>query len=215
MVGMHQCWYCHAEIDEIDETVPVEPLRPPAARVRRPRRKRGAVVLTGVVAALLIAVGLLAFEAFIPKYTSTTVAVSTLDRRTFPDLGFSIAHPEGWTVVEDRYGVSFYSGERAGKASTRGFRVEQIDIAFKNVKNDAVRIDRDRYRALELLSTARGTTRAGEDAYKRVVVADDLRLEQWWIDRNEDVLRLEFWSRLADDEASAVNERLVKTLELR
>jgi hypothetical protein len=29
------------------------------------------------------------------------------------------------------------------------------------------------------------------------------------------MLRLEFWSRLADDDASDVNDRIVKTLELR
>ncbi len=177
--------------------------------------RTGRVLLQGFFTAALIAIGMLALETFMPRYTSTTPAVERLQRQAFDDLRFSIAFPAGWDVVEDRYGVSFYSPERAGRASTRGFRVEAIDAPFKEAKDEASRIDRDRFPEHQVLGTARGRTRSGEDAYKRVLSADDLRLEQWWIEQGKRMLRLEFWSRLADDDASDVNGRIVKTLELR
>jgi hypothetical protein len=174
----------------------------------------GRALFEGLVAALLLTAGMLALEAFFPKFTSTTPVVSRLDRRTFADLGFSIAYPTSWKIVEDRYGVSFYSGERAGKASTRGFRGEPLKIAFKKVKTETDRIDGQRFPGQVVLETSRGKTRAGEGAYRRLLVAEHLRVEEWLIDRGSDVLRLEFWSGTADDEAGAVNARIVHTLEL-
>jgi hypothetical protein len=177
--------------------------------------RTGRVFLLGAFTALLIAVGMLGFEAFAPRFTSTTSVVSRLDRRIFDDLRASLAVPAGWSVVEDRYGVSFYSGDREGRASVRGFRAEPVEASFKTVKEQVAETNTDRYPGHVLLGTARGRTRSGEDAFKAVLAADGLRLEQWWIEHDKRMLRLEFWARLADDEASVVNDRIVKSLELR
>lgn len=220
MHGMTACWFCHESIEE----APVQPpaAQPPAAphsvaqpRVPRsgtlPRRHRvsaGRVVFEGVTAAFFLTVGLLAIEAFMPKFTSTTPVVTALDERTFPELGFSITYPRGWRVEETRKVAAFRSADPA-----RGFRVGGVGLEFDDVKKGSEKLDRARFREHEVLDTGRGK-HGGAGAYKRVLSVEGLRVDQWWIERDDGTLRLEFWSRLADEEAPAIDARIVETLDL-
>lgn len=191
--------------------------RPPTAVTNPvPRREHvstGRVLLEGLAAAFLLTVGLLAMEAFMPKFTSTTPVVEDLVQRSFPRFAFSISYPTGWEVKESARGVSVDSGETLGGTSTRGFTVTPLEADFSEIKHESKQLDRRRFIAPELIDTGRGT-RAGADAYKRVLRAEGLRIQQWWIDRGDDVLRLEFWSRLADEDAPVIDSRIVDTLDL-
>jgi hypothetical protein len=166
-------------------------------------------VLEGITAAVLLTIGLIAIEMFMPKYTTTTPAVSRLAPRVFPNLGFAVDVPEGWVIDESKAGVSF-----RGPDPARGFRVAPISIDFDDVRQRSEKLDRTRFAAHEVLGTARGD-RDGHDAYKRILAVEGLRIDQWWIETDDGALRAEFWSRLADEDAPAINRAIVETLEVR
>jgi hypothetical protein len=225
---MAACWFCH---ELIEDTAPIPAPVPPKAPAvvtpppprpvaptpravprRLPRRHRvsaGQVVLEGFVAAMLLTVGLLAVEAFMPKYTTTTPAVSAMRNVSFPELGFSVDHPATWDVDRSRVGVSFQSGD-----PSRGFRIAPVDIDFDDVKDESEELDRSRFTSHDVLDTGRGE-RAGREAYKRILAVEGLRIDQWWIETDDGALRAEFWSRLADEDAADINRAIVETLEVR
>jgi hypothetical protein len=227
-IGMAECWYCREPIEAalqpppppvVAPPPPPQPFAPlprPVVRPVVPRRHRvsaGRVLMEGIVTAFLLTFGMLMLEAFIPKYTSTSPVAATLERRAFTGLGFAISHPSGWQVTETANGVTFRSGERAGGRSTRSFVVDPGQIAFKDVKEEGEHIDDGRF-SDHVVLTSGAQTRGGKRAYTRVVAAEGLRFEQWWIDRGKVSLRIEFRSRGADDDAPAINTRIIDTLEL-
>jgi hypothetical protein len=173
------------------------------------------VLVEALLAALLLTFALLAIEVFAPKYTSTSSRLGGSEPRTFADLGFSIDVPDGWTVDTSERAASFYSGEEVGTVSTRGFRVSPTTVAFKDVPRSSERTDASRFVSHDVVETSRGK-RGGRNTYQRVLFVEGRRIEQWWIDLGRGrSLRVEFWSRAADDDAPATNARILDSLDLK
>ena len=169
--------------------------------------------MEGIVAAFLLTFGMLMLEAFMPKYTSTSPVSSTLERREFVDLGFTVGYPSGWQVAETARGVTFRSGERAGSRSTRGFVVVPEEITFSEVEAEAELVDSRRFTEYVVLASGPQTL-AGQRAHRRLVAAEGFRIDQWWIEHGNSTVRVEFRSRGADDDAAAINARILDTLDL-
>ena len=172
----------------------------------------GRVVLLGVIGAVLLSAGALAYEAMWTRHLPPPPDRVALTGASYADIGCALSYPTGWTVQETKRRVTFLSGETAKDRSTRGFRVSSTDIPYSRA-DDQIDGLGDRLGSYEALETFRREV-DGERALVHVFIADDLRFEQWWVDRGKRTLRVDLWSRPADDDAPELNERLVRSIVL-
>ncbi len=199
---------------------PVAVERPPASiavAASQPVRARsrvrwGRVAVLGLVGGLFLTAGALAYESVWIRYLPPAPDALALTGRTFESVGCSVASPEGWTVQTTKRRVTFLSGETAKDRSTRGFRVSATDISFSRVDDQIADLP-DRLGSYASLDTFRREV-DGERAVVHVFVADDLRFEQWWVDHGKRTIRVDLWSRPADEDAPALNDRIVRTITL-
>ena len=181
--------------------------------LRRSRRVRwGRAVVLGIVFGVLLTAGALAYESVWIRYLPPPPERIALSRASYSDLGCAVARPAGWAVQETKRRVTFLGGESAKDRSTRGFRVSATDIPYDRADDQVAELA-DRLGSYEPLDTVRREV-DGERALVHTFIADDLRFEQWWIDRGKRTLRIDLWSRPADDDAPALNERIVRSIEL-
>jgi hypothetical protein len=170
------------------------------------------MVVLGLVVGMLLTAGALAFESAWIRYLPDAPDAVALSRASFEDIGCSVAYPDGWKVQETKRRVTFLSDERARDRSTRGFRIGATDIPFSRVEDQIGELP-DRLGSYTALDTSRGEL-DGERTVVHVFVADDLRFEQHWVDRGERTLRVDLWSRPADEDAPALNQRIVRSVAL-
>ena len=235
MHGMTSCWFCHEPVDEPAEVLPA-PLvtqssgasvasvaAPPVQETRAtrasvpvfPSRRHlspGGAMFLWLILVVFLTLLMLAVEVWMPRYPSISPASLDLGTQVYIEHGFSIAYPAGWTVKSTKKRVTFSAPEPIGPP-TRGLRVMPSGVDFVKVDNRARELNRERVAGYRTLDRA-GRTIAGRDAFLFVFAGDGLRFEQWWIDRGRWTVRLEFWSRLADDGAAELNERIARTLRL-
>lgn len=201
---------------------PTVPLQAPVAAVTAPaaplivRTRRhvrwGRSIVLGVVAGVLLTAGALTYEAVWIRYLPDPPDAIAMTEASYEEIGCTVSYPVGWRVTETKRRVTFLSGEAVKDRSTRGFRVSETDIPFARV-NDQIEQLPDRlvsYAALETFADSVD----GEPATVHVFVADDLRFEQWWVERGKRTLRVDMWSRPADEDARELNERIVDEIEL-
>lgn len=200
-----------------DLTTPVQavPARrrqitPIPARIETQRKVRfGRLMLAGLVAGLLVAVGLVALEVFVPEWRGTLPDQVKLVREAFPDKDFAISVPGGWDVrnedVDGKPGVAVF--EPVGAADDdrlRRFNIVGVTRSF------------DRARAL-----AEDRAPASARDYEEIDITDGLRLdgrrtfrhryndgeeyrEEWWVQRGDGTHRIEFASPESRREESAI-----------
>jgi hypothetical protein len=179
---------------------------------RRSRVRWGRVIVLGLIGGVLLTAGALAFESVWIRYLPDAPGTIALSRASFDNVGCTVAYPTGWKVQETKRRATFLSSETAKDRSTRGFRVNSTDIPFSRVDDQIEQLP-DRlgsYAALETFSDSVD----GKQATVHVFVADDLRFEQWWIDRGKRTLRVDLWSRPADEDAPVLNRRIVESITL-
>ena len=189
--------------------------RPSVARGRSPNRvRKGRVFLLALLLGIAAAAGAAAWEAsstrhVLPEARSIRFSTTTLD-----GVGCTVSHPDEWTLEEAKRHAAFLSDERNGDLSLRGFRITRTAFPMDDV-NDELIEQEGKFRTYEILTTER-TTLDGRDAIKHVFLGDDLRFEQWWVRRDKrTTLRIDLWSRPADDIAPDVDERIVSSLDVR
>jgi hypothetical protein len=197
---------------------PVEEAHPApgivVVRHRPTKRLRPArVIVLGAILGVVLTVGALAWEATWIRAVPASPSGVELIPASFESVDVAVSYPSGWAVAETSRRVTFLSDDADGERSYRGFRVTRMDVPFKKVQKQIDDLD-DRLTGYRALSTDR-TEVDDERAVAHAFVADDLRFEQWWIDRGERLVRVDLWSRQADDDAPALNERLVRTIALR
>jgi hypothetical protein len=183
-------------------------------QVRRPRARVrwGRTFFVGILLGLLATGGALAYEATWIRDVPQPPDTVTLERTAFSAIGCSIAYPAAWTVEKTKRRVTILSREVAKDRSTRGLRASATDVAFKHVGSEISRLV-DRLGSYRAIDTTRKTV-DGQAAVVHVFIADDLRFEQWWIDRGKTTLRIDLWSRPADDNAPQLNARIVRSVDL-
>jgi hypothetical protein len=180
---------------------------------RSPRRMRwGRVLVGGIVGAVVLTAGALAYEAVWIRDVPPPAGRVALTRASYSDIGCTLAYPSRWAVQETKRRVTFLSGESAKDRSTRGFRVASTDVPYARADEQIDGLE-GRLGTYEGLDTFRREV-DGERALVHVFIADDLRFEQWWIDQGKRTLRVDLWSRPADDHAPELNERLVGSIVL-
>lgn len=193
--------------------------RPPqrsgsAARRRSPNRvRKRRVFLLALVLGVLAAAGAAAWEASSTRNVPPDARSIGFRSTALNDVGCTVSHPDDWTLEEAKRHATFLSDERNGDLSLRGFRITRTAFPMDEV-NDQLVEQEDKFGTYEILSTER-TTLDGRDAIRHVFLGDDLRFEQWWVRRDKrTTLRLDLWSRPADDIAPDVNERIVSSLNV-
>ena len=185
----------------------------PAAFARsRPRVRWGRVVFVGLLGAAVLTIGALVYESLWIRYLPPDADDVALVRASYAGIGCAAGHPTGWRVQETKRRVTFLSGEVAKDRSTRGFRIARTDIPYDRVSDQIEELP-DRLGSYTALDTFADSV-DGEPATVHVFVADDLRFEQWWIQRDERTLRIDLWSRPADEDAPDLNERIVDSITL-
>jgi hypothetical protein len=115
-------------------------------------------------------------------------------------------------VQETKRRVTFLSPDRVKDRSTRGFRVAVTDIPYSRADEQIAQLP-DRLGSYTALETAAREI-DGKRALVHTFIADDLRFAQWWVARGKGTLRVDLWSRPADDDAPALDERIVRSIEL-
>ena len=236
MHGMSECWFCREPVEEAGEEVPVPVARSAATTATIPitvplvdqrvrtyqqvsyplvSRKRFSFwrgLRRGIGCGLLAALGLIGLEMAFPRFTTTSSGSSVVEDRRFSDRGFGIAIPAGWEMHRSDPTLSFVSPERTFGRSTRGLRVTTFATSFKKVEAS---IDANRRRVTGYrLITRKSTTLDGEKAVAAVFAGNALRFEQWWVAADKGMMRVELWSRQADDDAIALNRRIAGSFEL-
>lgn len=194
-----------------DVPAPVPYTEPTVAR-RSVRVRWGRSLLLGLVGAVVVTAGALAFESLWTRHLPPDAEDVAMTRSSYPDVGAAVSHPSGWQIQETRRRVTFLSGEAARDRSTRGFRVSDTDIPYSRV-DDQIEQLADRLLRYSPLETFADSV-DGEPATVHVFVADDLRFEQWWIDRGKRTLRIDLWSRPADEHAPDLNRRIVDEIQV-
>ena len=205
----------------VEAPVVHEPLRAPVAYApepvvlarRDPRRVRwGRVVVLGLAGAVVLTVGALAYESVWTGYLPPDAKDVSLVRGSYPDVGCAVGRPDGWTVQQTKRRVTVLSGELAKDRSTRGFRIARTDIPADHVEDQIEQLP-DRLGSYNAIETYADSV-DGVAATVHVFVADDLRFEQWWVARGKHTLRIDLWSRPADERAADLNQRIVDSVEL-
>ncbi len=172
----------------------------------------GRVIGLGIVFGVVLTAGALAYESVWIRYLPPPPERIALSRASYADVGCAVARPAGWTVQDTKRRVTFISADIVKDRSTRGFRVSATDIPYARA-DDQIAALPDRLGSYEALDTSHREV-DGERALVHTFVGDDLRFEQWWIDRGKRTLRVDLWSRPADDDAPALNERIIRSIEL-
>jgi hypothetical protein len=177
------------------------------------RRVRwGRVVLIGLLFGVLLTAAALAYESLWIRYLPPDADDVALTRASYSDIGCAVAFPSDWQAQETKRRVTFLSGETAKDRSTRGFRVSETDVPYERVDDQIADLP-DRLGSYTALETFSGSVDE-KPATVHVFVADDLRFEQWWIDAGKRALRVDLWSRPADEDAPVLNRRLVESITL-
>jgi hypothetical protein len=194
------------------ETVTV-PAPRPAPAVRMPPFRH--LVAIGLVAGLLVAVGLLSLELVGPGPALDPGDVD-LQEQEFDDLGFVISSPVGWSVrrgrVERLQGVTFIDATEAGQR--RGFRVVLDKLSLREVNRHLASLVRNR--DYDRISADSGVEVGGQPALEHVYTQGGLRFEQWYVERPGGSYRIEFWAPMdATEQASTVDAQILDTFEVR
>ena len=207
------------------EPVPSEPVHhtpiahpqspPPVRRVLSPNRVRtGRVFVRSLLVGILAAAGAAAWEASSIRNVPPPIAAVRFSSISLEGVGCDISYPNDWDVEEAKRLASFLSDDRRGELSLRGFRVTQTAVPLAEVDDQLIE-QVDKFRTHDVMSTQR-TSLDSRDAVKHIFLGDDLRFEQWWVERDRrSTIRLELWSRPADDDALVVNARIVESLDVR
>ena len=235
MHGMDACWFCREPVDEAPSTgeFPVASstdhraattTAPPRIShdlrtvstpgpIASSRFRTDRVIVRALFLGVLLTIGLLAFEGTSTRFAPPAPSRVVLERHDFERFGFSIEVPSNWTPSETGFRAELRGPERIGGRATRGVHAIVPASPFSDVSKQIARgrdARPDHYRGI---STERRRV-DGALAVRNVFVSDDLRKEQWWIDRGSRMLRIEFWSRAADDDAPEINERMIRSVRL-
>jgi hypothetical protein len=227
---MASCWFCHEVIEEAppipapapsssSATPAPTPLRPSgSAAVYVPlRAARGhavrRVIVGGVAAGLLVTASLLALEAASTRFATLPPASISLERRSFEEVGISIATPKDWTQSLAKRRVTLLSSEAVAGRSTRGLRVLLLDVPFKEVEDEIDRLAAGGLAGYDRLAPRKEKV-AGKRGIVQAFIGEDERLDQWWIDRGKkQMVRFDMWSRTTDDDASELNALMVRSVK--
>jgi hypothetical protein len=182
---------------------------------RRPAKalRPGRVVLVGLFLAVLATAGALTWEATWIRSVPPPSDRVALTSGGFPACSCSFSYPASWTVTETKRRVTVVGDDAAAERSLRGVRAVRTDIAFKRAGAEIDRLS-ERLASYRAIRTSRGLVVAGEPAVVHVFITDGLRFEQWWVDTGKRTLRIDLWSRPADDEAVEQNERVIASVKL-
>jgi hypothetical protein len=208
----------HVQPDPAIPPAPVVAASPPPATARRLRpasrvRKRRVLVLA-VVFGTITAAGAVAWEASSRRNVPAPAGSVRFSSASLDGVGCDISYPDEWRLAEAKRHASFLSDERNGDLSLRGFRVTRTAIPLTDVRDEVV-AQEAKFDTHEILSTEDATV-GGRRAIKHIFLGDELRFEQWWVQRDKrSTIRLDLWSRPADDDALAVNARIVDSLDVK
>ena len=115
-------------------------------------------------------------------------------------------------MTETKRRITIVGEDAVAERSLRGIRAVVTDVRFKRVPSEIGRLA-DRLGSYRAIRTTRGKV-GGERAVQHVFVVDDLRFEQWWVEDGKRTLRIDLWSRPADDAAVEQNRRIVASVRL-
>jgi hypothetical protein len=174
-------------------------------------------VAVGLVAGLVVALGLLALELVGPG-SGLDSGDPSLQRQTFDDLGFAISYPSGWTLqtarVQRLRAVTVVDPLEA--RAQRGFRVALDTVSLRQAESGVRSLSRDGRRTYQRISIDAAVEVAGAPALEHIYSSGGLRFEQWYVARAGGTYRIEFWAPVARaEEASTVNARVLDSFEIR
>ncbi len=189
---------------------------PPAARPSGIRFWR--LVAIGLVAGVVVALGLLALEFFGPRLLGTLPDQVQLERKAFSN--FAINVPEGWDVREERIGSrpAINVLEPAGGDDVAGLSefhivVEKESLAVARRLAD-LRAPPSA-QSYEEINIVDGIRIDGLKTFRHLYIDDDAYVEQWWIERGNGTYRIEFSSPVSRREESAqLNVRIARSFDL-
>lgn len=183
--------------------------RIPVRTDARRKIRFGRLLLVGVVAGLLVAIGLVALEVFVPEWRGTLPDRVKLVREAFPDKDFAISVPEGWDVRNEDFdgkpGVAVF--EPVGAAQDDRLRRFNI-VGITRSLDQARALAEDRApasaRDYEEIDITDGLRLDGRRAFRHRYADGEEYREEWWVQRGEGTHRIEFVSPMSRREESAI-----------
>ena len=169
----------------------------------------GRLLLVGLVAGLLLALGLVALEVFVPEWRDTLPDKVKLVRQAFPDKDFAINVPEGWDVrsedVDGKPGVAVF--EPVGTAENdrlRRFNIVGVTRSFDRARALAEARAPASARDYEEINITDGLRLDGRRAFRHRYADGEEYREEWWVQRGDGTHRIEFSSPMSRREESAI-----------
>ena len=183
--------------------------RIPAHVDTRRRVRFGRLVLVGFVAGVLVAIGLVALEVFVPEWRGTHPDKVKLVRESFPDKDFAISVPEGWDVrnedVDGKPGVAVFEPVGAAEDDRlRRFNIVGITRSFDRARELAEDRAPASARDYEEIDITDGLRLDGRRAFRHRYADGEEYREEWWVQRGEGTHRIEFASPMSRREESAI-----------
>lgn len=181
----------------------------PAPVVGGSKVRFGRLVIIGLVGGVLVTVGLVALEVFVPEWRGTLPDQVKLVREAFPDQDFAINVPEGWDVrnedVDGKPAVAVF--EPVGAADDdrlRRFNIVGVNRAFDRARALAEDRAPASARDYEEIDITDGLRLDGRRAFRHRYTDGDEYREEWWVQRGDGTHRIEFASPVARREESAI-----------
>jgi hypothetical protein len=166
---------------------------------------------------LVVALGLVALEAFAPKLPGTSARRVRLDTTAISDLGIAIDVPRRWTEdrdpVDGQPAVTFSAPATAGDTGRqRGFRVVIDDRTFDQARRQADRRVDDSEDEPNEITIVDDLEVDGSETFRLVFFDDEEFREEWWLEREGAAVLIEFWSPASErEEAAILNGRIANS----
>jgi hypothetical protein len=143
-----------------------------------------------------------------------------LGERTYADIGFSMSVPGNWTesrhTVEGGLSAVLNFDPSSGPATKPKRAVDVIaEVAMiADVRGGVVDIFSRRFEQYRQIRLIDDLSVGGRAAFKHEFLAEGLRYDQWWVERDGGSFRITFWGPIDQFPAAGVlNDEIIATFK--
>jgi hypothetical protein len=180
-------------------------LDPPRLRFRP-----GRVIFVGIVAGVLVAIGLLVAEGTWARYRYPDPSKVSLSQQQFAQFDFSVEVPSAWDVEPAGASVEFTD---PGRPDERGVRVTRLDGSLEDARVNTDRSNRARFTSYRRLRSSGEERVGGRPAILREFIGNDLQYRQWVVANDgSGSFEIVSWFHPAEaDETQIVDQRVIES----
>ncbi|MEX2393318.1 MAG: hypothetical protein WD826_02445 [Actinomycetota bacterium] len=178
----------------------------------RAPRGFGRTVLIGILAGLIVSVGLLVVDTEARRWRWPAASDVRLVDQAAPRQNVTFRAPHRWELDELSENVYLIADGRRGHDRT--MLVQTGKTPFTSIQKRLPELNGGRYLDYRPLATRR-TRVDSHDALHHSFIGDSLEHLQMWIEHDKGVVRVEFTFRPAEgDDAIELSRRVIETLDI-